>query len=342
MLSLSHPKPRVRPTGPLGPEDLAWREVLREAIRDPGELCRVLGLDPALADGEAMEGFSLLVPRGFVARMQPGNPADPLLRQVLPTRAETLASSLPADAVGDLPAQREKGLIHKYEGRVLLVLAGQCAVNCRYCFRRQFPYGDLPRGDDAWEPSLRLIEADPTITEVILSGGDPLVVSDTRLQRLVDRLGAIPHVARLRIHTRLPVVIPERVTEWLCQMLNQSRLQVIVVTHINHANEIDEPVASAIDRLRCAGSLLLNQSVLLSGVNDTIEDLTRLSERLIEVGVLPYYLHQLDLVPGVQHFEVPRQLGERLVAAMRDRLPGYAVPRYVQEQPGRPSKTLLA
>lgn len=342
MPSLSDPPPSVRPAGPPDTEIPSWKRSLSEAIRDPAELCRMLGV--RLPDGcQAASGeFGMLAPRGFVARMRAGDPQDPLLLQVLPVGAESESSDLPTDAVGDLAAAREHGLLQKYHGRALLVLSGQCAVNCRYCFRRHFPYRDLPQGDAAWEPALRSIASDPSIKEVILSGGDPLVLSDRRLQSVVDRLEAIPHLTTLRIHTRLPVMIPERVTNSLCHTLKGSRLRTVFVTHINHTNEIDETVASATARLRDASDFLLNQSVLLSGVNDSVESLESLSSRLLEVGILPYYLHQLDMVAGVHHFEVPTGAGERLVEALRARLPGYAVPRLVREEPGEPNKTVLA
>lgn len=342
MLSLSKAQPAVRPTEPHASGDLQWRAALRDAIRSADELRKTLGISISATSTSPEPDFPVLVPRGFASRMRHGDPKDPLLMQVLPSQSEAAGEGLPTDAVGDLPSTRQHGLIHKYHGRALLVLAGSCAVNCRYCFRRHYPYDDLPHGESAWEPALQAIESDPTIAEVILSGGDPLVLSDDRLQRLVQRLQESPYLNRLRIHTRLPIVIPERVTEKLCNTLRDSRLKTIVVTHVNHANEIDGSVADAISRLCATGTLLLNQSVLLRRVNDSVEALETLSNRLLDCGVVPYYLHQLDLVPGVQHFETSVERGRELIAQLRERLPGYAVPRYVREEPGRPSKTILA
>ena len=340
MASLSHPLPTVRPAEAESPGERLWLRVLRDAVRDPAELLRLLDLPPEPA-GAGGNGFPLLVPRGFVSRIRPGDRNDPLLLQVLPAAAESDDSG-PLDAVGDLPSQIAPGAIQKYQGRALLIAAGQCAVNCRYCFRRHYPYDAAPRSDDQWTPAIDAIAADPTVTEVILSGGDPLVLSDDRLRRLVARLELIPHVHTLRIHTRLPIVIPERVTEALCDTLAYSRFTTVVVTHTNHANEIDRAVAASLRDLKDAATLLLNQAVLLRGVNDSVEPLEALSRRLIEVGVTPYYLHQLDRVAGVGHLEVPVEEGLALIAELRRRAPGYAVPRYVREEPGEPHKTVLA
>lgn len=342
MSSLSNPQPAVRPAKASTDGLPAWQRVLSEAIRDPADLCLTLGIEPPSNLQQATAGFGMLVPRGFVDRMRRGDPRDPLLLQVLPTGGEVEQDGLPTDAVGDLAALREPGLIHKYHGRALLALTGQCAVNCRYCFRRHFPYAELPRGDAAWEPALQAIESDPSIEEVILSGGDPLVLSDRRLSRVLTRLDTISHVATIRIHTRLPIVIPERATDALCRTLAAVKGRVVIVTHVNHANELDETVASAIGRLRDASDFLLNQSVLLNRVNDSVEALGALSKRLLTVGILPYYLHELDRVAGVGHFEAPSGSGERLIASLRATLPGYAVPRLVREEPGRPNKTVLA
>ncbi|MEM6798067.1 MAG: EF-P beta-lysylation protein EpmB [Planctomycetota bacterium] len=333
---LSSPPPAVRPESP------AWKRALREAVRDPAELCRLLELpdDWAAQATAAAERFPLLVPRGYVERMRKGDPRDPLLRQVLPLEAETAATpGFVTDPVGDAAAEFTPGLLHKYEGRVLLVTTGACAVHCRYCFRRHFPYETAPKGVEAWGEALRQIAADPSIHEVILSGGDPLSLVDETLAALVDRLEAIPHVRRLRVHTRLPVVVPERVTDRLIGWLAGGRLTPVVVLHANHANELDASVAAAVERLSQAGGLLLNQAVLLRGVNDSVEALTGLSERLLDLRVRPYYLHQLDRVAGAAHFEVPIETGRRLVAELRHRLPGYAGPQYVQEVAGMASKT---
>ncbi|TWT96777.1 L-lysine 2,3-aminomutase [Botrimarina colliarenosi] len=342
MLSLSDQDSPVRPGVPEISPEPDWRRELRLAFRSPRALCEHLKLPPELGDPAADSGFPLLAPRPFVARMRPGDPADPLLLQVLPRPEESQSEALPADAVGDLPSQRANGLLHKYRGRALLMAAGGCAVNCRYCFRRHFPYGATPKSDAAWDPAIEYLQSDPTVSEVILSGGDPLILGDARLERLVARLADIPHLRRLRIHSRLPIVIPQRVTDPLCDLIARLRLRVVVVLHTNHANEIDDAVSEAVDELRRAGAMVLNQSVLLRGVNDNLEALVALSERLVDIGVTPYYLHQLDMVAGVRHFESTLSEGAALVESMRRCLPGYAVPRFVQEQAGEPYKTLLA
>lgn len=317
---------------------------MKDAVRDPAELCRLLDLPENLvkdASGAAQQ-FPLFVPRGFIARMKPGDPADPLLRQVLPLSDET--QNMPGfvvDPVGDCSATMQAGLLQKYHGRVLLITTGTCAIHCRYCFRRHFPYEDAPRSIAHWQPALDAIAADTSIHEVILSGGDPLTLVDATLAALIERLESIRHLRRLRIHTRLPIVIPERVTEELVAMLAGCRLTPVVVAHANHANELDAQVAWFFAKLAEARVVLLNQAVLLAGVNDSVEAQVALCERLIELRILPYYLHQLDRVAGAAHFEVPVAVGRQIVEELRSRLPGYAVPRYVQEMAGAPSKTDL-
>jgi EF-P beta-lysylation protein EpmB len=246
-----------------------------------------------------------------------------------------------SDPVGDSQVEVAPGLLHKYQGRVLLITTGACAIHCRYCFRRHYPYSSAPKSLDQWEPALDAIAADASIQEVILSGGDPLSVVDSVLSQLVERLDRISHLKRLRIHTRFPVVIPKRVTSNFLEILTDSRLSKWIVLHINHANEIDNEVIDAVERLRSSGAVLLNQSVLLRGVNDNVESLVELSERLLEVSVLPYYLHQLDPVQSAAHFKVPIDQGKRFVAEMAKQLPGFAVPKYVYEQAGEPNKTLI-
>jgi EF-P beta-lysylation protein EpmB len=261
------------------------------------------------------------------------------LRQVLPIADEMVkVPGFTADPVDDAAAMRQSGLLHKYHGRVLLVTTGTCAVHCRYCFRRHFAYDDSPRSLADWRPALEEIAGDASVHEVILSGGDPLTIVDRALGELVERLAEIPHLKRLRIHTRLPIVIPERVTDALVDMLHNCRLTPIVVVHANHANELDAQVAAALARLTGAGVVLLNQAVLLAGVNDSVEAQAALCERLVDLGVMPYYLHQLDRVAGAAHFEVPIGTGLKIVEELRGRLPGYAVPRYVQEVAGADSK----
>lgn len=318
----------------------AWQRALADAIRDAGELCAHLGLEGPPA-GDA--GFPVRVPRGYAGRMRRGDPRDPLLAQVLPGADET--RSVPGygpDPVGDRDAMMRPGVLHKYAGRVLLVTTGACGIHCRYCFRREFPYADAnPRPDD-WQAAIDYIAADDSIGEVILSGGDPLSLTDGRLAQLVERLEAIPHVHTLRLHTRMPVVLPERVDERLCEWLAATRLATVVVLHANHGNEIDAAVDGACRRLQACGSVLLNQAVLLHGVNDDVGALVTLSRRLFASGVLPYYLHMLDPVQGAAAFAVDRETARGLAAGVAARLPGYLVPRLVAEEPGRPGKTPVA
>jgi EF-P beta-lysylation protein EpmB len=322
----------------------SWQQAMKEAIRDPSELCRLLDLPPEFeaAALQASQLFPLFVPRPFLARIRRGDPNDPLLRQVLPLEAETAAAEgFTLDPVGDSSATLSPGLLHKYQGRVLMVTTGACAVHCRYCFRRHFPYETAPRSLDDWMPVIHAIEADDSIHEVILSGGDPLTLVDRLLAELVERLAEIPHLQRLRIHTRLPIMIPQRVNAALIDWLTTNRLTPIVVIHANHAAEIDGEVAASLARLADAGIPLLNQAVLLRGVNDNADALAELCEQLVNLRVMPYYLHQLDRVAGAAHFEVPVAHGHQLIAELRRRLPGYAVPRYVQEIPGAPHKVDL-
>ena len=335
---------------PLSPQQIAapgpvrWQQLWREAVRDPRELLELVGL-PGLAgrvSESAMAQFPLRVPRGFVARIRPGDPHDPLLRQVLPLDDEDrVVPGFGLDAVGDREARGGTGVIHKYEGRALLVATGSCAVHCRYCFRRHFPYGEETAAANHWRDALDYLAADPSIQEVLLSGGDPLSLATPKLAEFTDALARMPTVRRLRLHTRLPVVLPERVDAELLGWLAALPQQVVVVIHANHANEIDAPVAAALEALRRSGATLLNQAVLLRGVNDQVESLAALSERLFEAGVLPYYLHQLDRVAGTAHFEVADDEARRLHAALSARLPGYLVPRLVREIAGAPAKTPL-
>lgn len=324
----------------------SWQQSLKEAIRDPLELCRLLRLpDRYLPAAErAARLFPLFAPRGYVARMRPGDPHDPLLLQVLPLAEEFLLADSPryaADPVGDRHAEVAPGLLHKYYGRVLLVTTGACAVHCRYCFRRHFPYSDGPHSLADWQPALDHIASDDTVEEVILSGGDPLTLVDAWLDRLVERVAEIPHVRRLRVHTRLPIVLPERVCPPLFDWLCGTRLTSIVVVHANHPAELCVQVGAALGRLVDHGVTVLNQAVLLRRVNDDADVLAELCRRLVELRVLPYYLHQLDRVRGAAHFEVPESVGQSIMAELRRRLPGYAVPRYVREIPGSPYKELI-
>ncbi|HZX81366.1 MAG TPA: EF-P beta-lysylation protein EpmB, partial [Lysobacter sp.] len=321
-----------------------WQQLWREAVRDPRELLAMLGLGEVASgmSDAACAQFALRVPRGFVARMRPGDPHDPLLRQVLPLGDELQAApGFALDAVGDSLARAGQGVIRKYRGRALLVATGSCAVNCRYCFRRHFPYGDETAAASNWQGAIGLIAADPSIDEVILSGGDPWSLSTAKLAELTDALATVPHLRRLRVHTRLPVVLPERVDEALVDWLRALPWPVTVVLHANHANEFDASVDAALARLRAAGATLLNQAVLLRGINDSVDALADLSERGFRAGVLPYYLHQLDRVQGAAHFEVTDEQALALHRALAARLSGYLVPRLVREIAGDPGKRPL-
>jgi len=320
-----------------------WQELLRTAIRNPIRLLEAVGISPESVSLAESPDFPTFAPLPFVERMEQGNRADPLLLQVLPQLCESeSAAGFVSDPVAEHEAFRAPGVLQKYPGRVLLITTGACAINCRYCFRRNFPYEAAPKSLDQWQEGLKEIADDTSITEVILSGGDPLVLVDERLRALAAQLHHIKHVERLRIHTRLPIVIPQRVTRELVDLLQDFSRPVAIVLHSNHPRELDDHVRLACSNLRSAGNVtLLNQSVLLRGVNDRFETLRELSERLFECGVLPYYLHQLDRVSGSQHFEVPQTEGRQLIEQLRNSLPGYLVPRYVQEIPERMAKTIL-
>jgi len=332
-------------SSPIRPPAPRWADALRTAYRDPAELARALDLPERWAEQArvAASRFPLFAPRGFVRRMRRADPHDPLLRQVMPLEAETHTSAgFEADPVGDAPAMLSPGWLQKYAGRVLLVATGACAIHCRYCFRRHFPYPEVPRSVAQWELGLAQIAADPSVREVILSGGDPLTLVDRLLAELTARVASIGHVRRLRIHSRLPIVIPERIDDALLAWLTGTRLAPVMVVHVNHPQEIDATVEAALARLVEAGVPVLNQAVLLRGINDDVDVLAELCERLADLRVMSYYLHQLDRVAGAAHFEVPESEGLRLIEALRGRLPGYAVPRYVRETPGERSKLPLA
>jgi EF-P beta-lysylation protein EpmB len=330
-------------TLPLAPQ-LSWQEQLADLITDPLELLQLLNLDSEIIgySAQALRSFPLRVTRAYAARMQPGNPEDPLLRQVLPHNLETLPyPGFTEDPIGESQANPVKGLLHKYQGRVLLIATQTCAINCRYCFRRHFPYADNRPSRKQWQDALQYIAADASIKEVILSGGDPLATSNTYLAWLVEAIAEIPHVQRIRLHSRLPLVLPDRIDRPLQQLLGSLKQQVVFVIHANHAQEFDASVDAACQRLRETGMQLLNQSVLLRGVNDSVDTLAALSERLLAAGVLPYYLHFLDKVSGAGHFAVSLDTARALVAGLQASLPGYLVPRLVCEEPDRPGKVPL-
>ncbi|MBN6152682.1 EF-P beta-lysylation protein EpmB [Xanthomonas sp. AmX2] len=338
------PRPMQPSPSPAALAPPRWQQLWRDAVRDPRELLAALGLDAAAlgVSNEAATQFALRVPRGFVARMRHGDPHDPLLRQVLPIDAESRrVPGFALDAVGDAAAKKADGVIQKYRGRALLVATGSCAVHCRYCFRRHFPYAEETAARDGWREAVAAIAADPGIDEVILSGGDPLSLATPKLAELTDALAGIGHLKRLRIHSRLPVVLPERVDAPLLAWLRALPWPLAFVIHANHANEFDAGVDAALARLRDTGAQLLNQAVLLRGVNDSVDALAALSERSFAAGVLPYYLHQLDRVEGVAHFEVDDATARALHRALAARLSGYLVPKLVREIPGDTGKRPL-
>ena len=339
-------KPEVVPTGLAlsahirrSDEPVEWQESMRNAVRSTQELRNLLGLPaPDAATLAAESTFPTFVSREFLSRIELQNPRDPLLLQVLSVPAEAdLRDGFIADPVGDTAATARPGLIQKYSRRALVVATGVCGIHCRYCFRREFDYSEATV--DGFEPILEELSQRPEIDEVILSGGDPLTLSDPKLARLVTALESIAHVKRLRIHSRMPIVIPSRVTEALIQLLRKSRFSCWMVIHCNHVNEIDAPVESAISKFLDHGIPVLNQAVLLRGVNDSFEALENLCRRLVDLRVQPYYLNQLDRVRGAAHFEVPESEGLALIEKLRTVLPGYAVPRYVVEIAGQPSKS---
>lgn len=327
------------------PAGESWQQELAHAITDPLELARALDLDAGLIFGAhaAAAAFRLQVPRGFVRRMRRGDPHDPLLRQVLPDLAELLErDGFGSDPLAEGLAMRAPGLLHKYAGRALLITTQACAVHCRYCFRREFPYDSARADGPRHEAALKAIATDPSIEEVILSGGDPLSLSTARLTQLARALEGVPHVRRLRLHTRTPIVLPERVDAALLAWLRSLPWPCVIVVHANHANEIDVQVNAALGALRATGITLLNQSVLLAGVNDSVPALQSLSERLWSAGALPYYLHLLDRVRGTGHFEVEEVRARALIGELAARLPGYLVPRLARELPGGRAKNVLA
>ena len=320
-----------------------WQSLLAEAVKSTDELLRLLEIDPSAMNILPLDNdFPLRVPRGFISRMASGDINDPLLRQVLPVQEEMQPNTgyLP-DPLDEQQTMQVPGLLHKYTGRALLTTTGACAVHCRYCFRRHFPYNEANPAVDNWEDSINWIKQNPDIREIILSGGDPLSLPDSRLHTLSKRLSELPGLHTLRIHTRLPIVLPERIDEGFLTWVGSQKLHVVMVVHSNHPNEIDGNVCKALNRLKQAGVTLLNQSVLLRGINDTATTLIRLSETLFSAGVLPYYLHQLDRVQGAAHFEVIDAIAITLIEEVRAALPGYLVPRLVRELPGESGKTAL-
>ena len=346
-MSLSSRRPEKARIIARSPEagQAAWQRAVADSVRDTSQLFDLLRLEPAglAAATAAADRFACRLPRRLLDGIATGTAGDPVLRQFLPSGAELEAhQGYTTDPVGDLGAARGPGLLRKYAGRALLIATGACAVHCRYCFRRHFPYSDHQTGRDAWSAALAELSRATDVSEIILSGGDPLMLTDDRLAELWRGLAALPHLQRLRVHTRLPVVVPERLTVGLLELLGRPRFATSVVVHVNHPNELAADSVAALRRLGRSSITLLNQSVLLHGVNDDVGVLCDLSERLFAAGVLPYYLHLLDPVAGAAHFAVGKQEAVALVRAMRSRLPGYLVPRLVRETAGAAAKEALA
>mgnify|MGYP000370008974 FL=1 len=323
-----------------------WLQQLADVITEPAELLEYLALSdsPEWQKGhDARRLFALRVPYAFARRMKKGDPNDPLLLQVMTSANEFIAT--PGYSTDPLEEQDDAiavpGLLHKYINRALLLVKGGCAVNCRYCFRRHFPYQDNQGNKANWRHALDYIRQQPELDEIIFSGGDPLMAKDHELAWLLDEIETIPHIKRLRIHSRLPVVIPARITEALTQRFSQSRLQILLVTHVNHANEIDSEFCDAMTRLKRANVTLLNQGVLLRGVNDKADTLANLSNALFDAGIMPYYLHVLDRVQGAAHFMVPDDEARLIMRELMTKVSGYMVPKLTREIGGEPSKTTI-
>lgn len=322
----------------------SWQDELARAIRDPLELFDLLELDTALLPSAqtAHRDFKLVVPRPYLAKIQKGNINDPLLAQVLPAGEELIkVSGYNADPLSELASQPARGLLHKYHGRVLMMVSSACAVHCRYCFRRHFPYQSIRSSRQQWHEALQYIRQDKDLSEVIFSGGDPLLANDHQLSWLTEQIASISHVKRLRVHSRLPVVIPSRITRECIDWLSKTRLRTSVVLHINHPNELDDDVRRAVAQLRTANIDVMNQSVLLRNINDNADTLIELSEKLYEYGIMPYYLHTLDKVQGAAHFAIDKLKTKTLQQQMQARLPGYLVPRFVIETANAESKLAL-
>lgn len=309
------------------------------------ELVKHLGLSEKLSQQgiEAHQSFKLLVPRPYLSRIEYGNPNDPLLLQILPSAAEMQkVIGYTKDPLEEADHNPQKAIVHKYKRRLLVITTGTCAVNCRYCFRRHFPYGDNQLAQAEWQSVIEYLEKHPEVNEVILSGGDPLMMKDALLANKIGLLEALPQIKRLRIHSRLPVVIPARVCDDMLTWINKSRLDIIMVWHINHANEMDNELAQAAFKLKQAGVTLLNQGVLLKGINDTVDAQVNLSEAVFDAGILPYYMFTLDPVEGAAHFDIPIEDAQRLMGKVAAELPGYLVPRLAKEIPGKSAKSVFA
>jgi len=322
-------------------DENSWQKDLRQVITDPKKLLSLLDIDASdyLQHFKAKKLFPVRVPLPFIKRMNKKDINDPLLKQVMPLSTEfVISEGFITDPLKEHDTVAE-GLLHKYKNRVLMIVKAGCAINCRYCFRRHFPYQENSPNKQRWQQALSYIAKHKDITEVIFSGGDPLMASDKHLAWLVEQIEAIDHVKRLRIHTRLPVVIPNRITDTLVNLLSQTRLKATMVLHINHSNEIDTDFANALEPLRAAHIPLFNQSVLLNGINDSAEILSQLSEDMFDIGIIPYYLHLFDPVQGAAHFDVNEEKAVKIVNEMLASLPGFLMPKLVREISGQANKT---
>ncbi|WP_343750155.1 EF-P beta-lysylation protein EpmB [Marinomonas primoryensis] len=325
--------------------NISWSQHLSQALTSLPELVKHLGLSEKLSQQgiEAHQSFKLLVPRPYLSRIEYGNPNDPLLLQILPSAAEMQkVIGYTKDPLEEADHNPQKAIVHKYKRRLLVITTGTCAVNCRYCFRRHFPYGDNQLAQAEWQSVIEYLEKHPEVNEVILSGGDPLMMKDALLADKIRLLEALPQIKRLRIHSRLPVVIPARVCDDMLTWINKSRLDIIMVWHINHANEMDNELAQAAFKLKQAGVTLLNQGVLLKGINDTVDAQVNLSEAVFDAGILPYYMFTLDPVEGAAHFDISIEDAQRLMGKVAAELPGYLVPRLAKEIPGKPAKSVFS
>ena len=321
-----------------------WKTELSHCVNSIDELLNQLGLkaEDLNTTEQATNEFPIKVPQSFVQLMEYGNPNDPLLKQVLPITSELqVDNNFSTDPVDESSFNPVPGIVHKYRNRVLMIISPNCAINCRYCFRRHFPYDENRQSKQKWLKALDYLKTKPEINEVIYSGGDPLAANDHFLRWLTAEIESIQHIKRLRIHTRLPVVIPSRVDDQLLNWLGNTRLKPTLVLHINHANEIDEALGQGVDRLKKSGITVLNQSVLLKGINDNSDQLISLSEKLFDAGIMPYYLHMLDPVQGASHFDVSMDRAVEIFRQIQTELPGFLVPKLVQERAGERSKSLI-
>lgn len=318
-----------------------WRQIQRENFTDWTKLLTHLELDSERAEQVLLKNpkFLLNIPKRLVQKMAHGNWDDPILLQFLPTTKELENTALfVLDPVGDRTSRKKPKLLQKYHGRALIICTSACAMHCRYCFRQHFDY---QTSDLLFKEELDEIAKEPSLSEILLSGGDPLSLSDSQLEPLLGALDQIPHVKRIRFHTRFPMGIPERIDERFLHMLASCKKQILFIIHCNHAREFDQDILQKLKKVQQLGIPVLSQSVLLKNVNDSVEVLQNLFLLLIDNGILPYSLNQMDRVQGAAHFEVPEETGIRLMTQLQALVPGYALPKYIREIPGQPQKTRI-